>query len=158
MKIILKNFNIKIPKNKFIVITGPSGAGKSSLAFSTIYAEGQARYVESLSPYARQFLNIQNKPDMDHISGLSPAIAIEQKTVNKNPRSTVATITEIYDYIRLLFAKIGIPYSPTTNKPIEAQSVPQMVDIILKKIPAGSKIFILAPIIKNQKIYQMKNL
>ena len=147
----LKNFTIKIPKNKFIVITGPSGSGKSSLAFSTIYAEGQARYVESLSPYARQFLNLQNKPDVDCINGLSPAIAIEQKTTNKNPRSTVATVTEIYDYIRLLFARIGVPYSPITNKPIHAYSVSQMVCKIVSIVPMQSKIYVLAPFVTKQK-------
>ena len=112
----LKNVNIKIPKNQFVVVTGPSGSGKSSLAFDTIYAEGQRRYVESLSTYARQFLNLQNKPDVESIEGLSPAIAIDQKTTSKNPRSTVSTVTEIYDYMRLLFARIGTPISPATGK------------------------------------------
>ena len=119
----LKNVDIEIPKNKLVVITGVSGSGKSSLAFDTIYAEGQRRYVESLSAYARQFLEVMQKPDVDSIEGLSPAISIEQKTTSKNPRSTVGTITEIYDYMRLLFARIGIPYSPKTGKPIESQSV-----------------------------------
>ena len=129
----LKNVDLEIPKNKLIVITGVSGSGKSSLAFDTIYAEGQRRYVESLSAYARQFLEVMQKPDVDSIEGLSPAISIEQKTTSKNPRSTVGTITEIYDYMRLLFARIGIPYSPKTGKPIESQSVSQIVDNILKK-------------------------
>ena len=129
----LKDINVEIPKNKLVVITGVSGSGKSSLAFDTIYAEGQRRYVESLSAYARQFLEIMQKPDVDSIEGLSPAISIEQKTTSKNPRSTVGTITEIYDYMRLLFARIGIPYSPKTGKPIESQSVSQIVDSILKK-------------------------
>ncbi|MFV9920159.1 MAG: excinuclease ABC subunit A, partial [Rickettsia conorii subsp. raoultii] len=111
----LKNINVNIPRNKFVVITGLSGSGKSSLAFDTIYAEGQRRYVESLSSYARQFLHLQNKPNVESISGLSPAIAIDQKTTSKNPRSTVGTITEIYDYLRLLYARVGIPYSPATG-------------------------------------------
>ena len=129
----LKDVNVEIPKNKLVVITGVSGSGKSSLAFDTIYAEGQRRYVESLSAYARQFLEVMQKPDVDSIEGLSPAISIEQKTTSKNPRSTVGTITEIYDYMRLLFARVGIPYSPKTGKPIESQSVSQIVDNILKK-------------------------
>ncbi|MBP9694594.1 MAG: excinuclease ABC subunit A, partial [Alphaproteobacteria bacterium] len=116
----LKNINVKIPRDKLIVITGLSGSGKSSLAFDTIYAEGQRRYVESLSAYARQFLELMQKPDFDTIEGLAPAISIEQKTTSKNPRSTVATVTEIYDYLRLLYARIGIPYSPATGKPITA--------------------------------------
>ena len=136
----LKNVDLEIPKNKLVVITGVSGSGKSSLAFDTIYAEGQRRYVESLSAYARQFLEVMQKPDVDSIEGLSPAISIEQKTTSKNPRSTVGTITEIYDYMRLLFARIGIPYSPKTGKPIESQSVSQIVDNILKKKNWG-KIF-----------------
>ena len=129
----LKNVDLEIPKNELVVITGVSGSGKSSLAFDTIYAEGQRRYVESLSAYARQFLEVMQKPDVDSIEGLSPAISIEQKTTSKNPRSTVGTITEIYDYMRLLFARIGVPYSPKTGKPIESQSVSQIVDNILKK-------------------------
>ena len=146
----LKDLNLEIPKNKFIVITGVSGSGKSSLAFDTIYAEGQRRYVESLSAYARQFLEVMQKPDVDSIEGLSPAISIEQKTTSKNPRSTVGTITEIYDYMRLLFARVGIPYSPATNKPIESQSVSQIVDNILKK-KDGDKFYLLAPLIKGRK-------
>ena len=146
----LKNISLEIPKDKFIVITGLSGSGKSSLAFDTIYAEGQRRYVESLSAYARQFLEVMQKPDVDSIEGLSPAISIEQKTTSKNPRSTVGTITEIYDYMRLLFARIGIPYSPKTGKPIESQSVSQIVDNILKK-KVGEKYFLLSPLVKGRK-------
>ena len=128
----LKNINVIIPRNSLTVITGLSGSGKSSLAFDTIYAEGQRRYVESMSVYARQFLEMMQKPDVDYIEGLSPAISIEQKTTSSNPRSTVGTVTEIYDYLRLLFARIGIPYSPTTGLPIESQTVTQMVDIIME--------------------------
>lgn len=146
----LKKVNIDIPKNQLVVITGPSGSGKSSLAFDTIYAEGQRRYVESLSAYARQFLEMHNKPDVESITGLSPAIAIDQKTTSKNPRSTVGTVTEIYDYLRLLYARVGIPYSPATGKPIESQSASQMVDRILE-LPEGTKIYILAPFINGQK-------
>ena len=124
----LKGVDVDIPRDQFVVITGLSGSGKSSLAFDTIYAEGQRRYVESLSAYARQFLDMMGKPDVDHISGLSPAISIEQKTTSKNPRSTVGTVTEIYDYMRLLFARAGTPYSPATGEPIEAQQVQDMVD------------------------------
>ena len=119
----LKNISLEIPKNKFVVITGVSGSGKSTLAFDTIYSEGQRKYVESLSAYARQFLQMMNKPDVDSIDGLSPAISIEQKTTQKNPRSTVGTVTEIYDYLRVLFARVGIPYSPATGLPIKSQSV-----------------------------------
>ena len=137
----LKNINISIPKNELTVITGLSGSGKSSLAFDTIYAEGQRRYVESLSAYARQFLDLMKKPDVDSIEGLAPAISIEQKTTSHNPRSTVGTITEIYDYMRLLWARAGTPYSPATGLPIEAQTVSQMVDKILA-LPQG--IFVLA--------------
>ncbi len=146
----LKNISIDIPKNKLIVITGPSGSGKSSLAFDTLYTEGQRRYVESLSAYARQFLNIQNKPDVDYIGNLSPAIAIDQKTSSKNPRSTVATVTEIYDYLRVLFARIGIPYSPATGKPIISQTSSQMIAEIME-LPIGTKLNILSPIIRGQK-------
>ncbi len=146
----LKNISVDVPRNKLVVITGLSGSGKSSLAFDTIYAEGQRRYVESLSSYARQFLQLQGKPDVESITGLSPAIAIDQKTVSKNPRSTVATVTEIYDYMRLLFARIGVPYSPKTGKPIESQTVSNMVDKIMD-IPEGSKIYLLAPFIRGRK-------
>lgn len=146
----LKNIDIDIPKNKLVVITGPSGSGKSSLAFDTLYTEGQRRYVESLSTYARQFLNIQNKPDVDYIGNLSPAIAIDQKTSTKNPRSTVATVTEIYDYLRILFARIGIPYSPATGKPIVSQTSSQMIQEILE-LPIGTKCNILAPVVRGQK-------
>src|SRR3982075_1585211 len=126
----LKNLSLEIPRNTLTVLTGLSGSGKSSLAFDTIYAEGQRRYVESLSAYARQFLELMQKPDVDHIEGLSPAISIEQKTTSKNPRSTVGTVTEIYDYLRLLFARVGVPYSPATGLPIENQTVSQMADRI----------------------------
>lgn len=153
----LKNVNIDIEKNKLVVITGLSGSGKSSLAFDTIYAEGQRRYVESLSSYARQFLQLQNKPNVESISGLSPAIAIDQKTTSRNPRSTVGTITEIYDYIRLLFARIGVPYSPATGLPIKSQTAVQIVDSILK-LPVGTKFYILASIIKGQKGEHRKEL
>ncbi len=153
----LKNINVTIPKNKLVVITGLSGSGKSSLAFDTIYAEGQRRYVESLSAYARQFLQLQNKPNVEYISGLSPAIAIDQKTTSKNPRSTVGTITEIYDYLRLLFARIGVPYSPATGLPIQSQTVSQMVDAI-SALPKDTKIYILAPIVKGEKGEHRKEL
>ena len=146
----LKNIDLDLPRDKLIVITGLSGSGKSSLAFDTIYAEGQRRYVESLSAYARQFLEMMQKPDVDQIDGLSPAISIEQKTTSKNPRSTVATVTEIYDYMRLLWARIGIPYSPTTGLPIESQTVTQMVDRILE-MPEGTRLFMLAPLIRGRK-------
>ena len=146
----LKNIDLDIPKNKLVVFTGVSGSGKSSLAFNTIYAEGQRRYVESLSSYARQFLDMQKKPDVDLIEGLSPAISIEQKTTSKNPRSTVGTVTEVYDYLRLLWARIGVPHSPVTGKPIKSQSVAEMVDWTMK-IPAGVKIFIMAPLVRERK-------
>ena len=153
----LKNININIPKNKLTVITGLSGSGKSSLAFDTIYAEGQRRYIESLSTYARQFLNVQNKPDVESITGLSPAIAIDQKVMGKNPRSTVGTVTEIYDYLRLLYARIGVPYSPKTGKPLQSQTPEDMVKCILS-LPTGTKISILAPIVKSSRGEHRKEL
>ncbi|MEL6680016.1 MAG: excinuclease ABC subunit UvrA, partial [Pseudomonadota bacterium] len=146
----LKSVDVDLPRDKLIVITGLSGSGKSSLAFDTIYAEGQRRYVESLSAYARQFLDMMQKPDVDHISGLSPAISIEQKTTSKNPRSTVGTVTEIYDYLRLLFARVGVPYSPATGQPIEAQQVQDMVDRIMA-MEEGTRAYLLAPIIRDRK-------
>ena len=146
----LKSINVDIPRDQLVVITGLSGSGKSSLAFDTIYAEGQRRYVESLSAYARQFLDMMQKPDVDHITGLSPAISIEQKTTSKNPRSTVGTVTEIYDYMRLLFARVGTPYSPETGKPIEAQQVQDMVDRIMA-LDEGTRAYLLAPIIRDRK-------
>jgi len=146
----LKNIDLTIPRDKLVVITGISGSGKSSLAFDTLYAEGQRRYVESLSTYARQFLSMMDKPDMDQISGLSPAISIEQKSTSHNPRSTVGTITEIYDYLRLLFARVGDPYCPDHHKKLEAQTVSQMVDQVLA-LPAGSRIMLLAPIVRERK-------
>ena len=146
----LKNIDVDLPKNKLVVLTGVSGSGKSSLAFNTIYAEGQRRYVESLSSYARQFLDMQKKPDVDLIEGLSPAISIEQKTTSKNPRSTVGTVTEIYDYLRLLWARIGIPYSPVTGLPIKSQTIAEMVDWTLK-IPLGVKFYIMAPMVRERK-------
>ncbi|HNQ92233.1 MAG TPA: excinuclease ABC subunit UvrA [Alphaproteobacteria bacterium] len=146
----LKNVNLDIPRDKLVVVTGLSGSGKSSLAFDTIYAEGQRRYVESLSAYARQFLEMMQKPDVDSIEGLSPAISIEQKTTSRNPRSTVGTVTEIYDYMRLLWARVGIPYSPATGKPIESQTVTQMVDRIMA-MGDGTKLYILAPIVRGRK-------
>src|ERR671933_2091899 len=146
----LKNIDVRIPREKLVVITGLSGSGKSSLAFDTIYAEGQRRYVESLSAYARQFLELMQKPDVDLITGLSPAISIEQKTTSRNPRSTVATVTEIYDYMRLLWARIGIPYSPATGLPIEAQQVQQMVDRVLA-LPEKTRLYLLAPVVRGRK-------
>ena len=146
----LKNIDVRLPRNKLVVITGLSGSGKSSLAFDTIYAEGQRRYVESLSAYARQFLSLMEKPDVEHIEGLSPAISIEQKATSHNPRSTVGTITEIYDYLRLLFARVGTPRCPDHNTDLESQTISQMVDEILT-LPEGDKIMILAPIVKNRK-------
>ena len=146
----LKNISLEIPKDKFIVITGLSGSGKSSLAFDTIYAEGQRRYVESLSAYARQFLDKMKKPKVDLIEGLSPAISIEQKNTSKNPRSTVATVTEIYDYMRVLYARAGTPYSPFTGKPIKSQSVAEIVDKV-KNLPKKNTIYLLAPIVRGRK-------
>jgi excinuclease ABC subunit A len=146
----LKNISLDIPREKLVVITGLSGSGKSSLAFDTIYAEGQRRYVESLSAYARQFLEMMQKPDVDLIEGLSPAISIEQKTTSRNPRSTVGTVTEIYDYMRLLFARVGVPYSPATGLPIESQTVTQMVDRIME-LPQGTRLYLLAPVIRGRK-------
>jgi len=146
----LKGFDVALPRDKLIVITGLSGSGKSSLAFDTIYAEGQRRYVESLSAYARQFLEMMQKPDVEHIDGLSPAISIEQKTTSRNPRSTVATVTEIYDYMRLLWARVGIPYSPATGEPIAAQTVSQMVDRVMA-LPEGTRAYLLAPVVRGRK-------
>lgn len=146
----LKNINIDIPRDQLVIITGLSGSGKSSLAFDTLYAEGQRRYVESLSAYARQFLQLMQKPDVDSIDGLSPAISIEQKTTSKNPRSTVGTVTELYDYLRLLYARIGIPYSPATGLPIEAQTISQMVDRIFE-LPPGIRFYLLAPLVRGRK-------
>lgn len=146
----LKNIEVEFPRDKLVVITGLSGSGKSSLAFDTIYAEGQRRYVESLSAYARQFLQLMQKPDVDSIDGLSPAISIEQKTTSKNPRSTVGTVTEIYDYLRLLYARIGIPYSPVTGLPIQSQTVSEMVDRLME-LPEGTRLYLLAPIVRGRK-------
>ncbi len=146
----LKNINVSIPRDKLVVITGLSGSGKSSLAFDTLYAEGQRRYVESLSTYARQFLSMMDKPDIDHIEGLSPAISIEQKSTSHNPRSTVGTITEIYDYLRLLFARVGDPYCPTHHQKLEAQTVSQMVDQVLA-LPEGTRVMVLAPLVRDRK-------
>ncbi len=146
----LKNVTVEIPRDKLVVITGLSGSGKSSLAFDTIYAEGQRRYVESLSAYARQFLGQMDKPDVDHIDGLSPAISIDQKSASKNPRSTVGTVTEIYDYLRLLYARVGVPYCPNGHGPIERQSTDQIVDAA-KSLPEGTKLQILAPVVRGRK-------
>ena len=146
----LKNIDLDLPRDRLIVVTGLSGSGKSSLAFDTIYAEGQRRYVESLSAYARQFLSVMEKPDLDQIEGLSPAISIEQKTTSHNPRSTVGTITEIYDYLRLLFARVGTPCCPEHGETLDAQSVSQMVDQVLA-LPAGDKLMLLSPVISERK-------
>ncbi len=146
----LKNVDVEIPRDQLVVFTGLSGSGKSSLAFDTIYAEGQRRYVESLSAYARQFLEMMQKPDLDQIDGLSPAISIEQKTTSKNPRSTVGTVTEIYDYMRLLWARVGVPYSPATGLPIESQTVSQMVDRVMA-LPEGTRLYLLAPVVRGRK-------
>src|SRR5574343_2087321 len=150
----LKNVDLDIPRDRLVVITGLSGSGKSSLAFDTLYAEGQRRYVESLSAYARQFLQLMDKPDVDLIEGLSPAISIEQKATSHNPRSTVGTVTEIPDYLRLLYARAGTPYCPDHNQPLEAQTVSQMVDTVLA-LPAETKLMILAPVVANRKGEQL---
>ena len=153
----LKNIDLTIPRDKFIVFTGLSGSGKSSLAFDTIYAEGQRRYVESLSSYARQFLGQMEKPDVDYIDGLSPAISIDQKTTSKNPRSTVGTITEIYDYFRLLYARIGVPHCTVCGKEIKQQTVDQIVEKLLV-LPEGTKIQLLSPIVRGRKGEYVKEL
>src|SRR5574344_1180166 len=146
----LKHIDVDIPRNEFVVLTGLSGSGKSSLAFDTIYAEGQRRYMESLSSYARQFLGQMEKPDVESIEGLSPAISIDQKSTNRNPRSTVGTVTEIYDYFRLLYARIGIPHCPKCGREIKRQSVDQMVDQIME-LPERTKIQLLAPVVRGRK-------
>src|SRR5690349_10145086 len=146
----LKNITVEIPRDKLVVITGLSGSGKSSLAFDTIYAEGQRRYVESLSAYARQFLGQMEKPDLDHIEGLSPAISIDQKGTSRNPRSTVGTVTEVYDYLRLLFARVGHPHCPNCGLPITQQSPQQIVDS-LQTLPEGTRIMILGPLVRERK-------
>src|SRR5437870_2707280 len=146
----LKNVDVAFPRNKLVVITGLSGSGKSSLAFDTIYAEGQRRYVESLSSYARQFLGLMEKPDVDQIDGLSPAISIDQKSTSRNPRSTVATVTEIYDYLRLLFARIGIPHCPVCGKPVERQTTNAIVDKVVA-LPEGTRLMVLAPVVEDKK-------
>ena len=151
----LKNIDLSIPRDKLVVLTGLSGSGKSSLAFDTIYAEGQRRYVESLSSYARQFLGQMEKPDVDYIEGLSPAISIDQKTTSKNPRSTVGTVTEIYDYLRLLYARIGIPHCPVCGKEIKQQTVDQIVDQVMN-LPKRTKIMVLAPVVKARKGQHVK--
>ena len=153
----LKNISLEIPRDKLIVITGLSGSGKSSLAFDTLYAEGQRRYVESLSAYARQFLSLMEKPDVDHIEGLSPAISIEQKSTSHNPRSTVGTITEIYDYLRLLFARVGEPRCPTHGLPLAAQTISEMVDKVVA-FPEGTKLMVLAPVVQERKGEHVKTL
>src|SRR5665213_1171297 len=147
----LRNINVDIPRNQLVVVTGLSGSGKSSLAFDTIYAEGQRRYVESLSAYARQFLELMQKPDVDLIEGLSPAISIDQKRTSRNPRSTVGTVTEIYDYMRLLYARIGVPYSPATGLPIESQTVSQMVDRILA-MKNGTRLLLHAAPVRDKNV------
>ena len=146
----LKNVSLEIPRDKLVVFTGLSGSGKSSLAFDTIYAEGQRRYVESLSAYARQFLGQMNKPDVEYIEGLSPAISIDQKTTSKNPRSTVGTITEIYDYLRLLYARVGVPHCPKCGKEITQQSVDQIIDRVME-LEERAKIQVLAPVVRGRK-------
>ena len=146
----LKDITVRLPRNRLICITGLSGSGKSSLAFDTIYAEGQRRYVESLSAYARQFLQMMEKPDVDHIDGLSPAISIDQKTTSRNPRSTVGTVTEIYDYLRLLYARIGHPHCPKCGREVTRQSVEQIVDAVTA-LPDGTRLLLLAPLVKGRK-------
>src|SRR5205823_11855401 len=146
----LKDITVRLPRNRLICITGLSGSGKSSLAFDTIYAEGQRRYVESLSAYARQFLQMMEKPDVDSIDGLSPAISIDQKTTSRSPRSTVGTVTEIYDYLRLLFARVGRPHCPIDGRPLEKQTAQQMVDAILA-LPEGTRLLLLAPLARDRK-------
>ena len=146
----LKNIDVTIPRDKLVVITGLSGSGKSSLAFDTIFAEGQRRYVESLSSYARQFLGQLEKPDLDHIDGLSPAISIDQKSTSRNPRSTVGTVTEVYDYLRLLFARVGHPHCPNCGREVSQQTVQQMVDAIIDK-PDGTRLLLLAPLVRGRK-------
>src|SRR6202044_1800132 len=146
----LRNIDVTIPRDRLTVITGLSGSGKSSLAFDTIYAEGQRRYVESLSAYARQFLGLMEKPDVDQIDGLSPAISIDQKSTSRNPRSTVATVTEIYDYLRLLFARVGIPHCPICGKPVARQTIANVVDQIVA-LPEGARLMILAPVVSDKK-------
>src|SRR5215470_338645 len=143
----LKNINLEIPRDQLVVITGLSGSGKSSLAFDTLYAEGQRRYVESLSAYARQFLGQMDKPDVDQIDGLSPAVSIDQKSTSRNPRSTVGTVTEIYDYLRLLYARVGKPHCPNCGRPITQQQPSQIVDIVLA-LPEGTRIQVLAPVVR----------
>src|SRR2546423_7876734 len=146
----LKNIDVDIPRDKLVVITGLSGSGKSSLAFDTIFAEGQRRYVESLSAYARQFVGQLEKPDVDQIEGLSPAISIDQKGVSSNPRSTVGTVTEIYDYLRLLYARVGIPHCPVCGRRVTAQTVSQMADSVLE-LPEGTRFMVLAPVVRGRK-------
>src|ERR687888_800825 len=146
----LKNITVRLPRNRLVCITGLSGSGKSSLAFDTIYAEGQRRYVESLSAYARQFLGLMEKPDVDAIEGLSPAISIEQKTAGHNPRSTVGTVTEIYDYLRLLYARAGTPHCPNCGRPVQRQSATQIADTVLA-FPEGTRIEVLAPLVRGRK-------
>ena len=146
----LKNIDIKVPRDKFVIMTGVSGSGKTSLAFDTIYAEGQRRYVESLSAYARQFLGGSEKPDVDSIEGLSPSISIDQKTTSNNPRSTVGTVTEIYDYLRLLYARVGVPYCPTHHEPITSQTIKQMVDKVME-LEDKTRLTILSPIVHGKK-------
>ena len=153
----LKNIDVEIPRDALVVMTGLSGSGKSSLAFDTIYADGQRRYVESLSSYARMFLGRMDKPDVDEITGLSPAISIDQKTTSHNPRSTVGTVTEIYDYLRLLYARVGVPHCPVCGRVISQQSVDEMVDAVLK-LEEGTKFQVLAPVVRQRKVTQQKEL